>query len=416
MSNRIKFALIFVIVGLHSFRNYSSSVYLMFYALAFLFSIHGFIKAYKKPSDKRKLWIFNVLLGVAILGFVTSLMIISVDSSAYGLVRFIFATPVFFALYGFTDNLHDLRRHVSSILIFVGLAGLTLPLQFITGPITWFADASERAGLERYSSLLGSLTTIGIVIGSYLILTQAMNRKIRVLWVIVLAVPALISLSKSALANVAIVIILLVIINRKKLSRVILGASIISVISMFTFSLSIQLRERFNALLSSVGLNQGSVINYDDSLWASLIKRLTELPLSNFHALADLHSPFVYLTGAGFGMADTALVPSGDGLAPMAHNQFAENITVFGFIGGVLLSVTMIIIFLKLWLLYKHTSQQIFLLLAISYGLFLINSLFANGTIYQPASATIFLLAMFVAIRGQELFEATDQSSDYKFR
>ena len=52
--------------------------------------------------------------------------------------------------------------------LFVGfyiLAAISFPIQYSLGAIDWFAEASERAGSDRFASLTGSLTSYGSSVG-----------------------------------------------------------------------------------------------------------------------------------------------------------------------------------------------------------------------------------------------------------
>ena len=121
------------------------------------------------------------------------------------------------------------------------------------------------------------------------------------------------------------------------------------------------------------------------------------LPKQNFESLGDLKSPLVYAVGGGYGMGSTALVPDADSIAPMAHNQYAELITVFGFLGGGVAIWVMISIGFALRRKTLGSNSIVYRALLFSYCLFLLNSAFANGTLYQPASASIFYIVFFAA-------------------
>ncbi len=56
----------------------------------------------------------------------------------------------------------DVARISSVFLVVVVLAALSIVYQVLFGPVSWFAEPGERAGLQRYASLLGSLTVYGV--------------------------------------------------------------------------------------------------------------------------------------------------------------------------------------------------------------------------------------------------------------
>jgi hypothetical protein len=155
--------------------------------------------------------------------------------------------------------------------------------------------------------------------------------------------------------------------------------------------------ERLSASLESFGYTEvGLPANYDSNVRVAAVARVTEFPKANFLALRNLNSPFVYLVGGGFGMASTALVPRASSIAPMAHNQYAELATVFGAVGGSVMVVVLILIAVRLKMRARRAGDLATVVLA-SYLVFLVNSLFANGTAYQPSSASILCLAAYAA-------------------
>jgi hypothetical protein len=336
---------------------------------------------------------------IPLLGFIVSTSTISLGGAVNGLVRFLFAAPVFMALMLFTKDSGDLKAHISTMIVFFAFASLTLPMQFVTGPIPWFAESSTRAGLDRYSSLMGSLTSLGIIVGGYMILTATQKMRTQVVLAGAMAVSAAASLSKSAIMNVAIAVVAFMWLNRRSFLRQFVLFSVGGGALYGAWVLLPAVRERVLASLESFGLKNDNptIVNYDKSFVASAIDRLTALPLANFHALADLHTPLVYVVGGGYGMGSTALVPESDSIAPMAHNQFAESITVFGFVLGSLQIFVMLAIARLLWK-RRNLNRPLFLAIGAAYASFLLNSVFANGTIYQPASASVFYLCMFAAL------------------
>jgi hypothetical protein len=397
VSNQLKFALVFVIVNLHVLRNISLPLYLMFYGPLSLYLLFQFMGLIASRVCQVKAGLIFVWVVVGLLGLWVSLAVISPMGAFAGLGRFLFAIPIFFALCLYTEGMADLRKHLQTYVAFFVVAALTVPLQFVIGPISWFADTSTRAGFDRYSSLLGSLTSIGIVVGAYVILTQPLNPVRRWIYVILMAFPAVVSLNKSAIANVAIAVLVIIYLNRRSLSKLVAG--LLSAITLLAIAYGSvpAVQGRIDAVLVSFGLSGGTIVNYDVTVSESLWDRLYSLPLANFEVLAQLGSPFVYITGGGFGMASTALVPPGDSLAPMAHNQYAELLTVFGVMGGCIALACLGIVAHRLRVLYLLSRNDIVLAVGASLGLLLMNSLFANGTFYQPSSASLLFLAMFVS-------------------
>jgi len=403
LSNRVKFALVFIVVNLHVLRNLATVPYLAVYAAVAVSLLIDFVFTQRAGRLNSSTGLFAVWIVVAFFAFLISMALISPAGAVQGLGRFLFSTPIFLALSLYTRNYEELKQHIETFVGFFAFASLTIPLQFLTGPITWFVDASTRNGFERYSSVLGNLTAVGITIGSYVVLAQASRPRWRWVWLLLMVLPALISLNKSAIANVALGLIFLIILNRRRLGRLAIGATGLVGVLALMVALIPAIQERLLSPLVSFGIASpmdAGITQVDDvSATQSLLDRLIALPRANFEALQTVHSPFIYLTGGGFGMGNTALVPLADVLAPMAHNQFAESITVFGILGGSVQIAIMLRICVLLYRRVKTRSGGSGLVAGVlaSYVILLFNSLFANGTLYQPASASVFFLALFTA-------------------
>ena len=218
-SNAVKFGLVFCVVNLHTLRSLSDLFYLAMYVPTATVVATQFLIRYKKRILRGNGALFYVWIFLAFLAFAVSMLTISAGAAIYGLIRFLFAAPIFMALVLYTADEYDLRKHIRTAVVFFAIASLTLPLQFVVGPISWFAESSTRAGFDRYSTLVGSLTAMGIIVGSYMLLAQGMTSSRRWLWVSFTALAATASLSKSAIANVAVAAILLIYLNRKSLGR-----------------------------------------------------------------------------------------------------------------------------------------------------------------------------------------------------
>ncbi|TFC70739.1 hypothetical protein E3O45_15605 [Cryobacterium sp. TMS1-20-1] len=351
---------------------------------------------------------FYVWAAIAVLGFLVTSFVSAPASAAYGLARFLFAAPIYLAFAAYTRNRTDIEHHLQTFVLFFAAVSLSLPIQFLIGPIDWFVASSERAGFERFGSLAGSLTAIGVSVGLYLILASTLPGKWTVPVMIIIAVGPIVSLNKAAVANIAIAIVMIIWVYRRNLGKAALALSTAALGMVALVVIVPEFEQRIQATLISFGLDASTsgIINYDSAADESMISRLTVLPMANFEALSDLTSPFVYLLGGGFGMASTALVPEKAVLAPMAHNQFAELVTVFGFLGGGVLIVVMLSIMFRLWSKARADGTVLFYGVAATYAVFLFNSLFANGTVYQPSGASIFFLCMYLAYAKPETEES----------
>lgn len=391
---QIAFGFALLVIGLHLLRNLSIILYGALY-LAVLVLL--FVAIRRRRTLEIKQWQAGWWLGVALYGALVTTVVSGPMVAVYGLGRFLFAVPIFIALSYFTFSADELRNHIKLMCVFAAACAASIPLQIAIGPISWFANQSARGTFDRYSSLSGSLTSLGIIIGCFISVTMVARIKYDWLLIAIMVIGSISSLSKAAIANVLAGLAIGIWVNRKRI-KLLLKQLLPLIIVGALSPLVPQVYRRLQSVLISFGLDAQESVgpNYDVSIFQSVIDRTTGLPLANFQALSDIDSPFVYLFGAGFAMASTALVQEGASLAPMAHNQFAELLTVFGPVGALALVVIQVSILRRLSKRAKVSTlaQGIFY----SYLLFLLNSLFANGTIYQPFSAMFLYLAAYAAL------------------
>ena len=412
LPNQAKFAIVAVIVNLHTLRNLSFAGYIAIYALMLVILLFEFL-LWAQKSDRRYGWgplVTWVLF--AACAFVVSIALISPGGAVTGLSRFLFALPILLALTLYTDSLKDVRDHMATLVVIFAVASATLPLQIVTGPIPWFATASERAGIDRFASLVGSLTSIGIIVGCYLVLAQGIQSKFRWFWSLIIAGSAAISLSKAAIANVGLAFAVILVVWRQRISRLLLGVGASAIIAMLLYASLPFVQERVDASLVSFGIQNATVTNYDATAEESLIDRLTDLPRANIEGLMALEVPFVYLLGAGFGMGNSALVPDEDSIAPMAHNQYVELFTVFGAVGAIALGSALVVILGQLIKFDRAARSDLSSVVKWAFILLLINGVAANGTFYQPTAGSVFFFCMFVAAAWRSLIGSECQGAN----
>jgi len=387
------FALVALVVNGHSVRHLSLILYAALYGVVTIALTVAFVtRRTWRGLDMRGLLIW---CAVAASGAVVSTVIIGLGPAIYGLVRFLFAVPVFLALAVFTRDWRDVKVHAVTITTVFAIGSLTLPMQFITGEIAWFGGSSERAGFERFTSILGGLTALGYAVGGYVVLTQASKPWLRILqWLAVISA-SFASLSKAAIANVGVAALAIVWTYRRQPKTMALAGGGLGVIVGAALILP-SVRDRLIASLQSFGIVIGDPPpNFDHSFGESIWSRLAEYPVANYEALADLGSWAVYVFGGGFGFASTALVPVSASLAPMAHNQFAELLTVFGPVGAFAMLVSLFVTWRGLSRL-SVPNDSLPSLLRAAFWVVMLNAVLANGVFYQPASATLLYFLFFV--------------------
>lgn len=392
-----KFAVVVVIVNLHLLRNISFVGYTGIYAIMVLMLLIDYPRS-RKLAAPTNLKIFTGWILVAVWGALVTAAVSGLVPAVYGFSRFLFAAPIFMAWHIYVRTAKGRNTGLVIICSMFAVSALTIPMQMVTGAVPWFASESTRAGLERYSSLAGSLTSVGIAVGCYALFANATKSKLKPLLIIAMVVGAGISLNKSAMFNVVLALGFILWANRRHLARAIVGTVVVALGVAFVIGTNDEFAQRIEATLVPLGLVEDSqIVSYDQDLDESLTHRLIDAPLNNLAALGDLGSSFAFVTGGGFGMASTALVPSSYVLAPMAHNQYPEVISVFGPIVGLVGIYLMAVIAVRLYERSRRERSAQNSAFFLAYVLFLGNAMFANGPLYQPAISTIFYTLMFFA-------------------
>lgn len=178
------------------------------------------------------------------------------------------------------------------------------------------------------------------------------------------------------------------------------------------------MRGRVLVSLASFGVSSQEAVLVDDvDVGTSFHERLFQHPAKVFFNLDRVEGPTGHLTGGGFGMSSTALVPQPDELSIMAHNQLVE----FWALGGVfyllvfLAFLAMVAVRLLTLVGYchrmgLHQQRLFFTCMVVVMASYVANLPFANGLTYQPTQALIFWLffALLIMPRSILLKERQD--------
>lgn len=352
----------------------------------------------------------------AMQAFVVSLTNISPTGAMVGLGRFLFALPIFFAFMLYVRNFQTLMSAVIGVAVVMAAGNLSIPWQMVFGEIRWLGSEYKRGGFERYASVLGNVTAIGISAGFYFAIVLILMRPgvWKVIVSLAIVVAAIASLSKAAIFNLAIPIIILVGLNFNPRFRVFqrfpfraIAGFMVLVVGVASIAILIPaVRGRVLVSLASFGVSSQEAVLVDDvDVGTSFRERLFKHPAKVFFNLDRVEGPTGHLTGGGFGMSSTALVPEADELSIMAHNQLVE----FWAVGGIFY-LLLFIVFLTalarriLSLITEsyrrglHRQRTFFTCMLVVFFCYLVNLPFANGLTYQPTQAFIFWLFFAILI------------------
>ena len=382
-----------VISQLHLLRNLTSLYVVAYFGC---FAMTMIVAALTMRSvDRGSRYLFKL---VAMLFLLPCLAIIpgfvsgeayTASSLAVGLGRLLFALPIFVVVMLMPTTESSIRAVMVTAGVLTIIAALSIPYQFIAGPVVWFADSSERAGLIRFASLFGSITTLGIVCGMGIVVCAYSFRSAT--WIslalLCIALGSVLSLSKASLVNVASAFVVLPFVRRTTRREVlvflvflVIGLNVVAALfgnELLSFWSSFRLTDVSNSNLID-----------DVSFSESLVDRLTALPLLaiNFHGSFSVLLGVGPIGGAGtFGFADV----------PSVHNGIVELMLV----GGLPL------VFWYLWVNMRLVTASIemtkvpggreagLLALFIFTSLF-VNSVFSSGMMYNPIGALFFAIAL----------------------
>jgi hypothetical protein len=270
--------------------------------------------------------------------------------------------------------------------VFCGLAALSIPYQFLFGAIGWFAESSERVGLERFAALTGSLTTFGIVFGPAFVLSWLMFRgTVRIILIGALILGAIFSLQKASFGNLFLALGLLWLSGRlqfkfKLFAKFVVSAAI--VVWLVWLFVPFVAEVASTMFMSSFGVGEEAGRS-DVSLNQSVLERWLELPLLSIHFFgADK-----LLTGVGaFGASGGLGYPE----IPMMHNVVGEIYMIFGALFGTAFVVLLgyyVARGLKLIRDKAARADDVMCANALVFVLSVINSLFSGGNFYHPVIA-----------------------------
>jgi hypothetical protein len=382
--------LVFFTSLLHITRNISS-LYFGIYGMVFLIFI---ISTLKSPSKYGR---FGPILFFISIAFCYCAVISYYHSANFGdpiigIARLSFIIPCIFAI-AYGANRDSFSVFCRVWLIFVLLSALSLLLQFVIGPISWFAESFERAGTARYGSLAGSLTTFGNVVGAGLFTALMITRRwhYAAMAVGILALGGLASLQKAAFASIGIAIFTLVLARQVKFSTVAgmaFGLGSIAALGFYfsdyqTKGILINLFETF---IGTVDARQAS----DVSIFQSISDRIFDLPLVAF----DYYGADRVWTGIGvFGGSGGLGYPE----LPHTHNLVGETILMFGLVPGVTILLYLFYMFLKSFAVLINFDNRYDIDATLAAGIFfnIVAATTLSGALfYHPASGSVFWLSL----------------------
>lgn len=379
--------IVFLLYLLHITRNLSSVYYLLL-----SFSLCAFVISLASASNRLRLnWILLLTPLIWLYASVVTVFASGAFGSPYiGLVRLWSSFPLI--LVGYILATHSVATPMRVLCLFFSIAALSFPAQLLIGPISWFAEASERAGGIRFSSLAGSLTAYGVAIGVPALAAMVFFPRVLSIGVFtLLASGAVMSLQKAALLNILLSLGFAWWLGVLSLRKFIAILSLFSVMALSFLSFQ-SLGSSLNAASFIEGtIKSDSELTADVSVSESITSRITSLPRT---ALDFFSGDMLWLGYGAFGGAGAL----GYETLPMAHNGFVELLLIFGYLIGSLLCCCLIFYFVHSVKILSRRSRIIrseIGFVSAAYSLWFINYIFSGGFIFHPIGSAVFWLLLF---------------------
>lgn len=329
---RASMIILTTVLQLQVFRRLSTPGYMGLLLLAYIYwfcSIKITRKVRIKPCGL--IFLFSYLLLPII-----SLFNLSTKEYSVALIRFGALFPYVVICMLYSRIVYDYLEDLVAIFTFIVIASAILMIyQVPFGRISFFVEANNRVGFERYGSLLGSTTAYGtssIIALFYLSDFDILKGWKKASAIIVIIVGGILCLSKSFFINVALGVGLIILFHRKGQGR--LRISINKILKTGSATVIVLLVLYAVIQYTFVGKYFRNMFAYSfnsDSLGveASLINRLTLKPGTAFqyHRL-----PFYYyiFMGVGFkGYSGVLGLPQ----YPMCHNNYFDILLSQGVVG-----------------------------------------------------------------------------------
>lgn len=389
--------LVFVLYMFHMVRGVFSVYPLLVLCLCLFVSGWALVRSSTSQVDINGLLLVGCLVVYSLLVIpVISFIRYPEELTATAMARFVFILPVLLLALGFSD-VQQLRKILKFYVFFLLLCSFSVFYQIKFGAVSWFAEASYRDGLVRYSSLAGSLTILGVAGGLALPFAYFLidNKIVKYTVLVFIAIGMLVSLQKAAVINLVIfsALVFWSLLCRGKIGLVLLLVSGIAsfVALLYYFDVSYAVSVVNNVF--RVGATDE--VHSDYSISESIVSRLWGLP----SVVLDFHGPFSLIFGVG--LAGGAGV-FGNEEFPMSHNAFLDYL----FIGGVpylLISIIAIGYAVRgciVCIRCDYSNQAVHRSCLWFFVLFLANMPFASGMQFQPVLGGAFyaILGWYLAV------------------
>ncbi|HEY3743578.1 MAG TPA: hypothetical protein VGL53_27220 [Bryobacteraceae bacterium] len=400
---------IYFLFNCHLLRNLTP-VYYGVLAIAFSAAIvYSLSKMSSLSMTPIGIWLLAYLL-FALSAAIQTLVDLGPVPAAYGGVRLLMTFPLVALVFLVSGTYPRIFEY--ALWLFLGFAMIgvfSVIIQYFTGPISWFVEASDRAGMERFGSFLGSIPTIGAVVplGILLILLIPMKPPVRIGLLLVMGAGIFSSLSKQAISGSFLAIVLGLLLGKKKRVAVvawIIAGSALGYLLMDWLDLPLisSMKNYVTGILFPNAAGAVTMRGYDFTVQESMWMRMTSLPMHSYDWLLEHRGPYGMLIGGGCMMLGPSLLRPGDSHYFTAHNNYMDFVLLGGI--GYLLAFVGLCVALVRESLRLYKSKTAGGVGAVMLGLSLMYvtaSMFTGGLTYQPALGTLWWTLVGFAWRSE---------------
>ncbi len=389
----------FMVILVHTVRNLSV-IYFVFYLLLVFFLVLLSLNRRYFRIKRYSIFLLYICflvfsLWVAFWSFIYNPEVSFITTVS----RLFFITVVPLVLIMFDFNEEEFNSFLK-LFVFVVIGGaLSYFYQFFLGPVSWLnAPGAERAGLMRFSTILGSLTVYGVVVGMALYVTYFIDfdRKVKFFIFTTLFVGSFLSMQKAAFINIGLAIIFILFsASLKNRVKLLLGGflffvSLVLIAFLYQNSFISIYFQSF--LLNTLGINlfdNAGLIKTEVLSKDLLLERLLGLhfiEIMNQYGWLLTFMVGLGATGAGGAMGVESL---------QAHNSFWD----LYFMGGFLyLSIFLGLYACVQYALYKMDTSMsnVFFILNI---MFAVNSLSSSISMFHPVISFCFWVSVVYVLK-----------------
>lgn len=390
------FTLLFFSINLHNFQRLSILYLLVPFTLYFLlcFSID---LANLRINKKNTIYFFYLFFIFYSIFLAIYSIPIAGSKTLIGAARYFFTPLIALFAINTINSEFVVDKLIRYYIFIIFISAMTIPLQFIIGPISWFAEAATRGGAYRFSTLLGNLTAIGIAGGVGLtlaLLHQHKNNIFRYFLIGGIVIGMSMSMQRAGIMNVILSFIIYFFLSPgnwiKKMRLLIL--IILLAMTIYVIASNIEFtRIYLSFFLNSLGIDSGIQTRVDYSpFYEQIIYRLVGNTISHI----NYYGPLWLIIGYGFSGLGGVLGMSG----LYAHNDFLNMLTIGGVVYLLFFIVFIILLFTKnvyyLRLTDSEISKNNLRSLLGALIIFIINLPMGSGNFLHPNHSIIFWLSV----------------------